>query len=343
MNPTRALSILSSGLLACGALACSSSSGGSGASGESSPSGSEVAVSAVSGALNNTSGAAVAWSPAPKKASPVDRVLSFLNPIGTAQAAEWSCSTGSLSPAYAGPGKDPYAYTPPSCTVTWLGGSRSDSASWSGPFTLSYSASCDDVHAAVGKQVAGCEVTRTSRAGGDTRTVTGPDGYLRTVDHDTSGAGTGWDSSVSPAPTDDGVQTTCGTGGCASSRNLVISGSHLTGTIAIGGDTARIWDHTVVTGDGGLTVSNSGGDLVVSGTVIVEHNLIQVTSTTTFSNVTYSEPLCCFPTSGSVSTTFSKGPDVGKTEGLEFSSVCGETVLHRADGTSVALTLEHCL
>lgn len=81
----------------------------------------------------------------------------------------------------------------------------------------------------------------------------------------------------------------------------------------------------------------------MNGTVVVEHNLIKVTSTTTFSNVTYGEPLCCFPTAGTVSTTFSRGPDVGRTEGLEFTSVCGETTLHKADGASVALTLEHCL
>jgi hypothetical protein len=340
MNPSRALSFLSCGLLACTALACASAKGDSGSAGNSSPSGSEVAVSSVSGALNNTSGSSVAFYRQPKKAGAVDRVLSFLNPEGTAQAAEWSCTGGSLSPAYAGPGKSPYSFTPPSCTVSWLGGTRSDTASWSGPFTLSYGASCDDVHPAVANQVAGCEVTRTTAAGGDTRTVTGPDGYLRTVEHDTNGAGTGWDPSVSPAPNDDGVQVTCGAGGCASSRNVVINGSHLTGTVAIDGDTARIWDHTVV---GNVTVSNSGGDLLVNGTVTVEHNLIHVTSTTTFANVTYSQPLCCFPTSGSVSTTFSRGPDVGKTEGLEFGNVCGETILHRADGASVALTLEHCL
>jgi hypothetical protein len=341
MIPSRVLSCISFGFLACGALACASSKGEPG-SGGNSPSGSEVAVSAVSGAINNNSGAQVAWYPAAPKRSPVERALDFLNPIGTAQAAEWSCSTGSLSPAFDGAAKDPYSYQPPSCSVTWLGG-RTATSSWSGPFTLDYGSSCDSVSPRMGNQVAGCEMTRTTGSGGDTRSVTGPDGYLRTVDHDTNGAGTGWDSSVTPVPNDSGVQNTCGAGGCASSRNVVINGSHLTGTIAIDGYTDRIWDHTVVTGDGGVTVADQNGDLVVNGTVIVEHNLIQVTSTTTFSNVTYSEPLCCFPTSGSVSTTFSKGPDVGKTETLAFTSVCGESVLTTADGSRAALTLEHCL
>jgi hypothetical protein len=268
----------------------------------------------------------------------VERALAFLNPIGTASAADWSCSSGKLSPAFTGPGADPYAYTPPECNVTWANGKAASSA-WSGPFTLSYGSSCDSTHALMELQVAGCDLTRTS-SGGDTRSVTGPDGYSRAVDHDTNGAGTGWDSSVSPAPTDDGVQTTCGSSGCSSSRTIVINGSHLTGTISIDGDTATIWDHTVT---GQITVTGAGATRVASGTVTVQHNLLHYVSTTTFDNVGYAEPLCCFPTAGSVTTTFSKGADVGRTESIAFSNVCGESTLTRADGTTVALTFEHCL
>jgi len=315
----RAVSFLSCGFLACGALACSSNPG-AGGSADLSPSGSEVAVSSVSGALNNTSGSALAFYPAAPKSSTVDRALAFLNPIGTASAADWSCTGDTLTPAFSGPGADPYAFTPASCSVTWETG-KTDTSVWSGPFTLSYGASCDSTHALMELQTAGCELTRTTGAGGDIRTITGPDGYVRAVTHDTNGAGTGWDSSVTPAPTDGGVETTCGTGGCAESRTLVINGSHLTGTVAIGRESEKIWDHTVVTGSGGVTVTGAGASRVVSGSVIVEHNLLQYTSTTTFNSVGYTEPLCCFPTTGSVSTTFSKGADVGKTETLTFSSV----------------------
>jgi hypothetical protein len=342
MNPSRALSFLPCGFLALGAMACSSASSPGSGSAASSPSGSEVAVSAVSGALNNTSGSALAWSPPAPKSSTAERVLAFLNPISTAYAADWSCSGDTLAPTFSGPGANPYSFTPASCSVTWENG-KTDSAQWSGPFTLNYGGSCDSTHALMELQAAGCELTRTSATGGDTRTITGPDGYVRAVVHDTNGAGTGWDPSVSPAPNDDGVETTCGSGGCSSSRTLVINGSHLTGTVALDSDRVKIWDHTVVTGSGGITVTGAGASRVVSGTVIVEHNLLQYTSTTTFVSVGYSEPLCCFPTTGSVTTTFSKGPDVGKTETLTFSSVCGESTLTRADGTSEALTLEHCL
>jgi hypothetical protein len=44
-----------------------------------------------------------------------------------------------------------------------------------------------------------------------------------------------------------------------------------------------------------------------------------------------------------LSTTFSKGPDVGKTETLSFSGVCGEATLTKVGGESVPLTLQQCL
>jgi hypothetical protein len=331
---------LSSVVLACSAVACSSKS----SEGASSPSGSEVAVSVVSGALNNNSGTGVSLfaprAPERNKRSLVERGLAALNPIGTAYAAEWSCSGDTLTPKFAGPGS--YAWAPASCKVTWLGG-RSASSIWSGPFTLDYGSSCDDASGLMETQAGGCEMTRTSASGGTTRTITGPDGNSYAIDHDTDGANTGWDSSVSPAPSDGGVQITCGTGGCSASRTLVVNGSHLTGTVDIDGNTTKIWDHTVSTGSGGLSVTGSGVGRVVNGSITVQHNIIHVTSTTTFSSVEYGEPLCCFPTGGSVSTTFSKGSDVGKTESIAFSGVCGEATLTKADGASVALTFVHCL
>ncbi|MGO8993757.1 MAG: hypothetical protein ACLQVI_10550 [Polyangiaceae bacterium] len=340
MNHSHALphvSLASFALLACGQLACSSA-----APGPASPTGSEVAVSTVSGALNNNSGSGVAFNPKAPERSPLDRAFAALNPVGTAYAATWMCTGDTLTPSFDGAGGDPYSFTPASCSVTWLNG-RSASSVWSGPFTLNYGSSCDSTHPFMELQAADCEMTRTSSASGETRTITGPDGNSYAIDHNTNGAGTGWDSSVTPAPSDGGVQVSCGAAGCASSRTLVINGSHLTGTITIGGDSTTIWDHTVSSGEGGLTVTGAGADRLVSGTVIVQHNILKYTSTTTFSNVGYGEPLCCFPTAGSVSTTFQNGANVGKTESIEFSDICGEATLTNANGTSVALTFEHCL
>jgi hypothetical protein len=307
------------------------------------PSGSEVAVSVVSGGLNNTTGSVVAMNElrAPRT-SPALRVLRALNPIGTAYAADWSCKGGLLSPTYAGPGKDPYEYTPLGCAVTWAVGDTA-SSEWSGPFTLDYGSSCDDTHALPALQAAGCAITRTTRGTGDTRTITGPDGNSYAILHDTDGEGTGWDSTVSPAPSNGGLVLTCGSAGCAALETLVINGSHLTGTVTIDGESTKIWDHTVSTSATGLTVTGTGTNRVVTGKVTVEHNLLEYTSSTTFNDVGYGEGGCCFPTTGSVTTTFIKGADVGKTETLTFSGICGEVTLTPADGSEEPLTLEHCL
>jgi len=127
-----------------------------------------------------------------------------------------------------------------------------------------------------------------------------------------------------------------------SSRTLVVSGSHITGTVDIDGARAKIWDHTVTTDGSGLAVAGAGTDRTVTGSVTVQHNLLKFTSITTFSSVGYTEPGCCFPTTGSVSTTYTKG-QAGKTEKLAFSAACGEATLTDAQGKTAPLTLEHCL
>jgi hypothetical protein len=328
---------------ALGAAVVLTACSGASSSGPGAPSSSEVAVSVVSGAMNNNSGSTVAWmSPARPKETIVERAARALNPIGTAWAADWTCKGGSLSPAFAGPGTDPYAFTPVSCSVRWLNGKMA-SSTWSGPFTLDYGPSCDAKHASIEAQAAGCTLTRTTAAGGIARTITGPDGNAYAIAHDTAGAGTGWDTSVSPAPSNDGVVVTCGSGGCAAGKNIVINGSHLTGTVTVGRASDKIWDHTVSSGAGGVTVTGTGTSRVATGSVTVQHNLLECTATATFESVGYGEPGCCFPTSGKISTTFSKGSDVGKTETLEFSDVCGEATLTKANGTTEQITLQHCL
>ncbi len=143
-------------------------------------------------------------------------------------------------------------------------------------------------------------MTRTTTGSGDVRTVIGPDGSSYSVTHDTNGANTGWDSTVSPAPTDGGIVLTCAAGGCEAGKNLVIGGSHLTATVMkSGGKPDKFWNHTVSTGTGGITVTGTGADRVASGTVTVQHNLAKFTTTTTFDNVAYGDPaLAAFPPRG---------------------------------------------
>jgi hypothetical protein len=319
---------VSAGFVVCAIAGCSAKDG------VGSPSSSEVATSIVSGGINNTSGSSMAWNAPVPKRTPWQRAADALDPIGTAWAATWTCSGGSLTPAFAGPASNPYEYTPVSCSVVW-GNDRTASSRWSGAFTLDYGSDCDSTHAFIGNQVASCTVTRSTPAGGNTRTITGPNGDSYAILHDTNGAGTGWDTSVAPPPTNGGV--------IATPTSLVISGSHLSGTVDVNGRTTKIWDHTVSTGAGGLTVAGSGTSRVVNGSLTVQHNLLKYTATCSFENVGYGDGDCCFPTTGTVSTTFSNGPNTGKTETLAFSRVCGEATLTTASGESEALTLQHCL
>jgi hypothetical protein len=288
----------------------------------------------VSGALNNSAGSQLAMlSPATPRPSTVRRALDSLSLEGTAWAATWTCTGGSLAPAFAGPGD--YAYTPWSCTVAWDGG-RTASSRWDSVFQLAYGAACDATHPFVTDQTAACMVTRTTGPSGNTRTITGPDGNSYAVEHDTNGAGTGWDTSVSPAPDDGGVVVT--------PASILIHGSHLTGTVEIGHRTTTIWDHTVSTPSGAITVATTAvGGRVVDGSVTVQHNLARETAVTTFAGVTYDRPACCFPSSGSVSTSFTAGSLAGKTETLTFGALCGDATLTRADGTTESLVLQHCL
>ncbi len=303
---------------------------------------SEAATSVVSGALNNTGGSMLGMNNLPKEHPTMfAKVLDALNPIGTAFAAMWSCTTGSLNPTYNGPAS--YAFTPAGCQISWLNG-RSASSKWSGTFTLNYGAMCSATSPQLLQQPAGCAITRTTATGGNTRSLTGPDGGSYSVIHDTNGAGSGWDASVSPAPANGGVVVTCGSSGCSSGGTLVINGSHLTGTVTLpGGVPATIWNHTISTGNGGLSVTTSGSNRTVSGSVTVQHNILRYTATATLNNVTYGDSTCCFPTSGSLSTKYSTGTNAGKTETLTFSAVCGEATLTTARGQSLPYTLQHCL
>ena len=323
------------------AVGCSSNTGSDSDDGA----GSEIATSVVSGALNNTEGSKLGLNDLPRQPRPtgVEWILQKLNPIGTAWAATWTCSGGTLTPAFSGPGT--YAYAPVGCAISW-GNGKTASAEWSGSFSLAYGSTCDVTHAFILNQTTDCSVTRTTDAAGNTRTLTGPDGNSYSVTHDTNGAGTGWDASVAPTPTNDGVVATCAAGGCASGLTLKVNGSHLTGMLTTAGGTAdRWWDHTVTTGSDGVAVTISGTSRLVSGTVIVQHNLARFTSTTTFNNVEYSDANCCFPTGGNVTTTFSKGPHQGKTETLSFGTGlgCGEATLTKTDGAKEAFTLKHCI
>ena len=319
---------------------------GSSKSGGSDGTSSDIAVSAVSGALNNNSNLSlVGWNLPIERKSIILRAVELLKPISTALAATWTCTGGTLTPTFAGTGD--YTFKPKSCSITWANDKTATSA-WSGNFLLSYDASCTGQDASMEDQLAACKLTLTTAIGGNTRTLTGPDDNTYAITHDTNGAGTGWDGSVVPAANSKGVVIGCGTNGCAVTKKLTINGSHLTGTLTPAGGQAREWwDHTVTTGTDGISVRGTGTSRVVTGAVTVQHNLAKFTGTTSFNTVGYGQTVdgthCCFPTSGNVTTTFTHGPYAGRTEILTFSTTCGEATLTSSDGNTSAYTLLHCI
>ncbi len=88
----------------------------------------------------------------------------------------------------------------------------------------------------------------------------------------------------------------------------------------------------------------------VSGNVTVYHNLAQVIATVQFNSVVHSD-FCCWPTSGSVTTSFSAGTHaptttgaamVGKQETMTLTG-CGTASLQSFDGTTKNILLTRCL
>lgn len=103
----------------------------------------------------------------------------------------------------------------------------------------------------------------------------------------------------------------------ANTRTLTINGVHRRGMRSSGALT--FW-HTVFTSSP-LSVSvASGSYTVASGTVTILHNRASISVANTFTNVTYpTDGSCCYPTSGTITTTIGTGTPIVTT----FTSTCG--------------------
>ena len=161
--------------------------------------------------------------------------------------------------------------------------------------------------------------------------------------------GTGYNSTVATTNAGVALECTSNTGSAPTAKctngTMTINGSHLTGTY----NGTTYWNHTVTTGTAStstpltLTV-DSNGYKTLNGSVTVQHNILQTTSITTYTNVTYNKSACCFPVSGSLATTYSGGSLDGKTESFTFDGVrCGIGTLTATDGTTSTVTMIHCL
>lgn len=132
------------------------------------------------------------------------------------------------------------------------------------------------------------------------------------------------------------------------STGITVSKSGTTRTIAIDGI------HRILKGPRGRTLFNHSlkstgltvtgtralGTRVVSGNLTVYHNIAAYTATNTFNNVTWGNSSCCYPTSGSISTSLS-GALTGSTS-LAFTSTCGSATFTSTSGSTSTVTLNQC-
>jgi len=185
-----------------------------------------------------------------------------------------------------------------------------------------------------------------------TATVTTASGAVTTIDDATSNLGNFDTGTTIAANVGSGYGSIVGfTSGLRTSINLA---HHVSAVNAAG---TNLYDHSFYTGSSGtttaLTVAETSGATTrtVNGTVTLYHNLLKVVGTATLTNVVHSDS-CCFPTGGTIKTTFAAGTNVkptttgltyvGQSETLSITG-CGTATLTDVTGTSSSVTLTRCL
>lgn len=102
----------------------------------------------------------------------------------------------------------------------------------------------------------------------------------------------------------------------------------------------------IVTGSLRNTTTNGmTGNRAMTGTVTIYHNLAKYTATNTFSAVTWGSSSCCYPTSGTISSTYTGTNKPADSGVMTFSTTCGTASFSSTkDGTTTAtsVTLENC-
>lgn len=207
-------------------------------------------------------------------------------------------------------------------TITW-GGCSIGTATMTGGWTETWSAGFCANGASPGALTNGTSVTRTSASD----VLTFASGAKITT---STTAHSAYDGTSIPGT---GV-TVSNAGG---TRTIVINGIHKIMTGPLG----RSWfDHSITSTGLTVTGTRAGGNRVVSGTSTLFHNLAQYKAAHTFNNVTWGSSSCCYPTSGSISSTLS-GSRTGSIS-LAFSTTCGQATFTDADSSASTVTLTQC-
>ena len=297
--------------------------GCNGGSGASDGTGSEVATAAISGGVT-TSEASIALNSGREEVRSFARILNRLNPISSAWAVpscSWSslisaCNSNSETLTYDGCSNpnDPAIKILGSESLVWTGAGCCTSA----PLSASSTTPCSFVRRTVNASGATDPLVRSVGAHSVTLNTEEISGYDQ--------------------PKTGGFGVACqGQGGnstCEAQREITIAGAHYTG---------GRWDHTVST-DTPVVIQGHGATRnVLSGTVRVQHNQAKYTSITAVtSTLTHTEG-CCFPTGGSIRTTFVGGAFDGKSESMTYGPGCGESTLSDTENQRTGLALHHCL
>jgi hypothetical protein len=93
------------------------------------------------------------------------------------------------------------------------------------------------------------------------------------------------------------------------------------------------------------TANGITGSRTMTGTVTIYHNLAKYTATNTFSAVTWGSSSCCYPTSGTISSTYTGTNKPADSGVMTFSTTCGTaSFASTKDGTTTttSVTLENC-
>ena len=302
---------------------------------------SEVASSVVAGAVNSTSSnGTVALNEAPLKPSFLKQLENAFTLVPIANAGI-ACPTVLTTGSGCSASGNVITLTYPSgCSI---GGAA---AKWSGGVTITgdngATLACGTFPTINGSSIT--SVTRTYNGTIGNSPTTRTNGLQTvTVALDTTTA-YGWDYSVSGGYIRSYV--------AADSDSLAINGIRLVANLGATAGGTAIWDHSVSTATAtqsaaanALSVAISGTGVnetrTVNGTVTVQHNLAHYIGSAVFTNVVHSHG-CCYPTGGSITTTFTGGKDDGLSETLNFSSTCGSATLTNVSGTESSITLSHC-
>ncbi len=208
-------------------------------------------------------------------------------------------------------------------TIDWAGCTVGIGAALTGGWTETWSAGhCADTTKPTGL-IDGRSVVRTSAS----QVLSLINGAKLTTD---TLAHTTYDGVAIPA-TGISVSMTSGT------RTVVINGVH---KVLVGPRGRTLFDHTITSSGLTVTGNRAAGTRTVNGSSVLYHNLAQYKATHTFSNVSWTTSSCCYPTSGTLSTTLT-GTRSG-TVGMTFTSSCGQAQFMDTNSTVSTVTLTQC-